>query len=175
MAGSTDLREEYRRFEAVLPEYSLMASTSRTLHQPGGDGKPFCKHTAEEWRAVDSVEALRYGAVPCRHCYAPVCDYFADVDDSPVERREADEERDHTADAKPAGDVLADGGLKPPTGGVLSAKTEEVLTASGSKIYHAPSGDEPLCNSNGDFRRADLDVLDGHHRPCSECFDLDDG
>ena len=174
MAGSTDLREEYRRFEAVLPQHSLMAATSNTLHQPGGDGEPYCKHSAEEWRAVDSKEALRYGAVLCRHCYAPVCDYFADVDDSPVERLDTDEERDHTADAKPVDGVVADGGLRPPTGGVLSAKTEEVLTTSGSKIYHAPSGDGPLCNSSGNFRRADLDVLDGHHRPCSECFDLDE-
>jgi len=173
MAGSTDLREEYRRFEAVLPEYSLMASTSNTLHQPGGSGEPYCKHSAEEWRAVDSKEALRYGAVPCRHCYGAVADYFADDDESPVERR-GPGERDLTADAKPAADVLADGGLKPPTGGVLSAKTEEVLTASGSKIYHAPSGDGPLCNSSGNFRRADLGVLDGHHRPCSACFDLDE-
>lgn len=174
MAGSTDLRREYRRFEAVLPQHSLMASTSRTLHQPGGDGKPFCKHSADEWRAVDSREALRYGAVPCRHCYGAVADYFAADDDSPVERRDADEEHDHSADAKPVDAVVADGGLKALTDRVLSAKTEEVLTASGSKIYHAPSGDGPLCNSSGNFRRADLDVLDGHHRPCAECFDLDD-
>lgn len=174
--GTTDIRTEYTHVEdAVLPDTTLKAATSGNLHQMSGDGETaHCETHAAEWVRVDSENALSFGAVPCRKCFAAVANYLADDPESPVERRNSADEDVSTTE--PTDSVAADGGVAAIANTALTSRTEDVLvTTNGvSKTYHAPAGDEePLCSTTGSFRLVDRTALAGHKDPCADCFEVE--
>jgi len=164
--------EEYRGVEEVLDGRGVVQPDGAVVHREEG-GEPTCATGGESrWRVVDTTEARRSGFGLCRNCYRPVFSYLADRSDSEVERAEGSV----GLDEEPPTAVVADGGVAAIAGGDerLASPTEDVLIASRSSVFHAPTGGGPLCGETADMRRVDRAVLAGQRRPCRECFDLGD-
>ena len=57
----------------------------------------------------------------------------------------------------------------------LTSLTERVGCVTGKRgsdrVYHAPTGDGSLCGVSMD-RVVDREILEGHYRPCGNCFDI---
>jgi hypothetical protein len=167
-----DLRAEYTGVEELLTERSIIVRTGDKLHRPAPGGEqPVCSAQSDEWHLVDTDNALRLGAIPCRGCYERAVEYLADeVEDNGVERRE--DTLTAATDTDGALDAIADGGavLSPPD--KLTSKPEEVAyaTDSSNKTYHAPTADGVFCGHGGGLRVVDREVLAGQYRPCEDCF-----
>lgn len=169
MSAYPDLREEYKNVEAALTEFSIVLRGGDTFHRPSPEGEtPACSSTAGDWIVARTDNAVRLGMAPCRNCYGAALDYLAaEVNDSPVERREEPEPVD-SADTVAGDLVVADGGLT--QSAQLTTKPEDVLVASAGNTYHAPTASGPLCDQHGSFRSVDREILAGHRDPCEDCF-----
>jgi hypothetical protein len=177
MLACDDIRAEFDGVEAILPEKSVIVEGGDVIHRPEpGAKQPACSTSSGAWKYADTDDALALGMVPCRVCWAAVCDYLARRPDSPVERRKSPQDAadGHAADME---ELVADGAgtvsLEPSK---LASRPEEVLVTSGTKrCYHAPTADgKPLCDSSGEYRRVDRVSLAGHTPPCGECFAVEE-
>ena len=174
-SDSDDLRGEYTGLDDVYRAEAVVTPDGEKFHRPAADEEvyPACRaERGDDWRLIDTDDARKARFAPCRGCWKPIFDYLAGEADSDVER--VDDEAvatDHTRR------LAADGGLDAIAGGGderLASPTEDVLIASRSSVFHAPTGGGPLCGETADMRRVDRAVLAGQRRPCRECFDLDD-
>lgn len=162
---------EFAGLDEILDEEALIAGPGCAAHRIAPDGGPVCGRSADQWHRVATDDLGMRGSLPCGRCYRPVASWLADRDDSPVEYV-GDTPSVEVREVEEVG-AIADGGNQPPQ---LGSLTEEVLTASGLKTIHAPTDEgEPVCESEGDYRRVELAVLRGHGEPCGQCFALDEG
>jgi hypothetical protein len=197
--GRFALRLEFTNIDTVFPEEVAVSSRGADhFHRPDEreDGVgPACMGRKSHYSLVDSERAVAHGLAACRNCYEPVFEYLARQPDSPVEYREGEPDLDDI-DAID-GEALADGG----SGGLASAatdrdaggekdrrtqfvrapaalttRTETVRIKTGaSKVYHAPAANGTLCGKRGaGYRSVQFEAIEGHYRPCEDCFDLDE-
>jgi hypothetical protein len=198
LSGRFALRSKFANIDSVLPEEVAVAgSHAEHFHRPDDrvdSVGPACMSRKKNYSLVDTDRAVAAGVVPCRNCYEPVFEHLARQPNSPVEYRESepDLEEVDVIDAE----ALADGGAEgvaaagfgaggEGNGGArgehlhtpspLTARTEKVRIKSGaSKVYHAPAANGTLCGKRGaGYRSVRYASVEGHYRPCEECFDTD--
>lgn len=172
MSRDTDfrLRERYAGIIDAAPDAVVTLDSSQTLHLPARDrdGPVCCCQPERDWTLVDTQDAIRFGGELCHGCFRVYLEQLSRDPSSGVERVDTD------ADADPNPEIVthaaADGGRRPR----LAAYTERVGRVSGGgDVYHAPTGDGALCGEDIDTF-ADRERLDGHFRPCSKCFAVDE-
>ena len=169
MTRATDqkLRERYTGILDSLPDAVLGLDDTTTLHLPAHDRDgPACTHQPDrDWSFVDPRGAFRFGGELCHGCFRMHLEQLSRNPRSAVERVDAD------ADPNPeiVTHATADGGRA----ARLSSLTEQVgRVTGGSKVYHAPTDGGALCGKPVDVV-TDRELLEGHYRPCSDCFDVD--
>lgn len=166
----TKLREQYAGILEAVPDALLTLEKTQTLHLPARDRDgPACSCQPDrEWELVETAGALRFGGVLCHGCFQMYFEQRSRDASSSVERVDGGGGSDPNPEI--VTHATADGGQP----ARLSSLTEQVGRASGGeKVFHAPTDEGALCGQPIDVV-TDRSVLNGHFRPCTDCFDVDD-
>ena len=167
MGRSKRLRDRYDGAVEAVPDVLVTLEPPTTLHLPARDrAGPACVETPDrEWQHVDSADAVAFGGELCRMCFTLHLEHLARDPSSPVERGDTTAD----VDAEIVTRAHADGGRP----AALTSKTDRVARVTGtSTVYHAPTPYGALCGVQTDDV-LDRDLVEGHYRPCKDCFDLD--
>jgi hypothetical protein len=169
-----DLLLRFENAEEAFPEEVVAKRTSTRFHLPSVDSEgvaPHCrKQTEEQWSYFDFEVVSNIGLQPCKSCFSSILTHYAADPSSEVELRDGEIEDERELRPWRVDDLInVDGGT--PEYRPLTALTEEVvITSSGSKVKHAPTPEGTLCGLRGEYRVVEREAVEGHYRPCEDCF-----
>lgn len=181
MGGNELLDEDsllvrFTNVRGAMPANVVAKQSGERFHRQrvqADDLEPACgSNRRRDWRLVPVESARMGGLEPCRSCFAAVLEYLADDPDSEVAWRSESPTAEYDVETDGAGDLfepVPDQEDQPP----LTALTNEVKVTSGSQVFHAPTPKGVLCGRTSDYRVVDRAAVEGHYRPCRDCFELE--